>query len=87
MFVRIYNVANLAKTNTIQEYKELIAYSYLCEKTVEKLKSLHIFDEETTGNNNSKTGFGTFISTDIAEDLIDTIRELEIDKQILRHRK
>lgn len=85
MLIRIYQVANLAQTNRIDECKKLKPYQIYCEKTVQKLKVLQVLEEEVAGTYSSKSGWGTFVSTEIAEDLFDLIQKTGIDKKILKN--
>ena len=83
MFVRIYKVANLTRVNKVNEYDQLKAYHYLCEMTVNKLKNLQVLEEDEAGRWDSKTGWGAFISTEIAEDIFEQIEKMGIDEKML----
>ena len=87
MFIRIYKTVDLTKTNKIQEIEELKAFHIFCIRTVEKLKNLQVLEEEESGRFDSKkTGYGTFISSEIAEDLFYLIERLGIDSLALKRK-
>jgi len=75
MLIKIYDAINVAKVIRIKDYEDLRPFQFYCERTVEKLKRLQVLEEEESGKYDSTTGYGTFIWTEISEELFDLIEK------------
>jgi len=83
MCIRIYDTSNLAIPNDIDDNAELGLHKYFAKLTVQKLKSLQILEEETTGRMDTKSGWGTFISTENFEELVELTKRTGVDKLLI----
>jgi hypothetical protein len=84
-FVRIYNVADLSKTVSITQLKEIQGLKFFCQLTIEKLIQLRFIDKDPKiylGGSNKTINF---VSAEPAEEIFFLIKDFAIYNELLNY--
>ena len=82
-FTKIYSVADLSKTVNIYDYKKDLANPFLYEITISKLIQLRIVEEAPILASGKPKG--SFISSEIAEDVYFMIKDMGIEEELINY--
>lgn len=82
-FIKIYSIADLSKTVSISNYKEEIQNPYLFELTISKLIQLRLVEEAPILSSGKPKG--SFISSEIAEEIYFMIKDTYIETELLNY--
>ncbi|WP_339701021.1 hypothetical protein [uncultured Marixanthomonas sp.] len=82
-FTKIYSIADLSKVVNIYDYKKEITNTYLFEITISKLIQLRVVEEAPILASGKPKG--SFISSEIAEDIYFMIKDMNIEKELLNY--